>query len=289
MNADPEVVQVPDGRGRTVLVVAAHADDPTLFCGGTIVRWTRAGWSVVVARVTDDRWDSVGVPEEETTTRAAAEFRAAMDALGVEHVVDLGWPTDTLGDASEVALREQVIRLVRTLRPHTLVSHDPHSGEGEDNQDHLVVGAAVAEAVWCAQFDKHHPEHLVDGIGVHGVFEQWYFGRPPARVTDVVDTTDTLDVMVAAALHHDLPLRNLVHQLRLQARTGGWRLPALDDAQDGDIAPLVGELLRQRAAGTGARHGLGAAEEFRVVRFSGLADLLPLIGERLDDATEATP
>lgn len=282
MSPPAVVTPVPDGRGRTVLVVAAHADDPTLFCGGTIARWAAAGWRVVVARVTDDRWDSVGVDEPTTVERASQELREAMGALGVARVIDLGWPTDRLADISEVALREQVIRLVRTLRPHTLVTHDPHSGEGEDNQDHLVVGAAVAESVWCAQFDKHHPEHLVDGVEVHGVFEQWYFGRPPARVTDVVDTTDVVDQVVRAALCHELPLRNLVHQLRLQARTGGWRIPVLDEAQDGDLAPVVGELLRQRATAVGERHGLGAAEEFRVVRFSGLDDLLPLIGEPID-------
>lgn len=284
MSGPTVVRQVEPGDGRVVLVVTAHADDAALFVGGTVAAWSGAGWHVVLVRVTDDRWDSVGVPEEETTTRAAAEFRAAMDALGVEHVVDLGWPTDTLGDASEVALREQVIRLVRTLRPHTLVSHDPHSGEGEDNQDHLVVGAAVAEAVWCAQFDKHHPEHLVDGIGVHGVFEQWYFGRPPGAVTHVVDTSATLDRMVAAAAAHRTPLRNLLEQWRLQARTGGWRIPLLDEVTgdaDADLTDLVDPLLRSRAAATGAPLGLTSAEEFRVVRFGGMQDLLEVFGERI--------
>ena len=278
----PAPTVVAPGGGRTVLVVGAHADDPTLFCGGTIACWASQGWHVVVVRVTDDRWDSVGVDEATTITRSASELRAAMAELGVAQVVDLGRPTDTLADQSEVALRERVIWLIRSLRPHTIVTHDPHSGSGEDNQDHLVVGAAVAEACWCAQFDKHHPEHLVDGVEPHGVFEQWYFGRPPAAVTDVVDTGAVLDRTIAAALHHELPLRNMVHQLRLQARTGGWRIPVLDEAMDGDITPVVEALLRQRAAATGARYGLDAAEEFRVVRFGGLTDLLEHFGERIE-------
>ncbi|MFM7064220.1 MAG: PIG-L deacetylase family protein [Actinomycetes bacterium] len=275
------------GDGHTVLVVAAHADDPTLFCGGTVACWARQGWRVVVVRVTDDRWDSVGVDEGTTIAQSAQELRAAMERLGVADVVDLGLPTDTLADQSEVALRERIIRLLRTHRPHTLVTHDPHSGSGEDNQDHLVVGAAAAEAVWCAQFDKHHPEHLAEGLAPHGVFEQWYFGRPPADVTDVVDTGPVLDATVAAARCHELPMRNLVHQLRLQARTGGWRIPVLDDAAGGDVGPVVEALLRQRAAAAGRRYGLDAAEEFRVVRFGGLESLLELFGERLEpDATD---
>lgn len=274
--------EIEPGAGRVVLVFGAHADDPSLFCGGTIARWSRAGWRVVVIRVTDDRWDSVGVSEDETMTRSCAEFESAMRTLGVTATEHWGMATDVLGDASEVALRARAVRAIRSHRPHTLVCHDPHSGAGEDNEDHKVVGRAVAEAIWCAQFDKHHPEHLQDGLECHGVFEQWWYGRPPAEVTDVVDTTDTLDVAVAAALCHELPLRNLVHQLRLQARTGGWRIPILDAVQDGDLADVIGMLLRSRAAEVGAPYGLGAAEEFRVVRFGGLAPLLELFGERTD-------
>lgn len=271
------------GAGRVVLVVAAHADDPTLFCGGTLARFAEEGWRVVVCRVTDDRWDSVGVDEATTIERSAQEFRRAMAILGATEVEDWGWATDTLGDASEVALRERVIRAIRTHRPHTIVTHDPHSGVGEDNQDHWVVAAAVAEAIWCSQFDKHHPEHLADGLEVHGVFEEWYFGRPPAKVTDVIDVSSTLDRAIDAALCHELPLRNLVHQLRLQARTGGWRIPSLDEAQDGDLEPVVGHLLRSRAAETGGPFGLAAAEVFRVVRFGGMLPLLEVLGERVDD------
>lgn len=271
------------GRGRTVLVFGAHADDPTLFCGGTIARWAATGWRVVVVRVTDDRWDSVGVSEAETIVRSRAEFEAAMQCLGVAATEHWDLPTDTLGDASEVALRERAVRAIRGHRPHTLVCHDPHSGAGEDNEDHLVVGRAVAEAVWCAQFDKHHPEHLADGLECHGVFEQWWYGRPPAEVTDVVDTTDVIDVAVGAALCHQLALRNLVHQLRLQARTGGWRIPLLELEDDAELAPILGALLRSRAADAGAPYGRGAVEEFRVVRFGGLSALLELFGERIDD------
>jgi hypothetical protein len=141
----------------------------------------------------------------------------------------------------------------------------------------------VAEALWCAQFDKHHPEHLAAGLECHGAFEEWWYGRPPGAVTDVVDVEPVLDTMIDAACCHELALRNLVHQLRLQARTGGWRLPVLDDAFAGDVRPLVGALLRDRLGRSGAPYGLVGAEEFRVVRFGGLAGLLDRLGERLDD------
>jgi N-acetylglucosamine malate deacetylase 1 len=275
-----QTCEIGAGDERVVLVVTAHADDAALFLGGTIARWADAGWRVVLVRVTDDRWDSVGLSEELTIAANAAELRRAASILGVAEVVDLGHPTDVLGDASEVALREEMIRLVRTHRPFALVTFDPYGMFGEDNQDHLKVAAAVDESFWTSQFDKHHPEHLAAGLAPHGVFERWYFARRVVEVTDVVDITATLDRKVEAALAHETPLRNYVNQLRLQARTGGWIVPALEEAQDGDLRAVMEPLLRAGAARTGAHHGLAAAEEFRVVRFGGLGELLERWGHR---------
>lgn len=259
----PRVIRIEPGHGRGVLVISPHADDATLFIGGTVAAWADAGWHVVVARITDDRWDSAGLSEAETIRRSAEEFERAMAILGVAETVHLDYPTDVLGDTSRVALREKLIRLLRFHRPYALASVDPHSGTGEDNLDHVVVGQAVAEAVWTSQFDKHHPEHFDGGLAPHAVVEQWYYGRPPGSITTIVDVSQTLDRKVAAALAHETPLLNIVHQLRLQARTAGYRVPALEQA-DGDLAPLVAGLVADRARELGSRYGVGAAEAFRL-------------------------
>ena len=264
-----------------VLIVVAHADDVTLFLGGTAAAWAAAGWRVVVVRVTDDRWDSVGLTEAETIAANATEFARAADILGVAEIVELGYPTDTLADVSEVTLREQLIRQVRLHRPYALVTFDPYAMYGEDNQDHVKVAAAADEAFWTSQFDKHHPEHLVEGLDLHGCFERWYFGRRVVDVTDVVDISTTLDLKVEAACQHATMLANFANQLCLQARTGGWDLPiAAEVATSGDVRPLIEPLLRAGAARTGAAHGLAAAEEFRVVTFGGLGAALERIGVR---------
>jgi len=90
-------------------LIVAHADDPAIFAGGVLALFVRAGWQVHALRVTDDRWDSVGMDEAETITRNAAEFRAAAAVLGLAGVKDLGWQTDVLGDVSRVGLRERLI------------------------------------------------------------------------------------------------------------------------------------------------------------------------------------
>ncbi len=272
---------IESGNQRVVLLLVAHADDVALFLGGTVAAWSAAGWRVVVVRVTDDRWDSVGLSEAETMAANSDEFRRAADILGVVEIVELGYPTDTLADVSEVALREQFIRQVRLHRPYALVTFDPYAMYGEDNQDHVKVAAAADEAFWTSQFDKHHPEHLAEGLQLHGCFERWYFGRKVVGVTDVVDISSTLHRKIEAACQHTTMMTNFANQLCLQASTGGWDLPlAASVVATGDIRPMMELLVTAGAAATGAAHGLGAAEEFRVVTFGGLSGYLEHLGVR---------
>src|SRR5579872_4653048 len=118
---------MPRGEGRTLLVVVAHADDVAMFAGGVIVLWARAGWRVICLRVTDDRWDSVGLDEAKTIRLNTAELREAAEVLGIAEVHDLMWPSDVMGDASRVKLRERIIHAIRRFKPYGLVSFDPDS------------------------------------------------------------------------------------------------------------------------------------------------------------------
>jgi len=264
--------EIEPGHDRTVLVVVAHADDVALFIGGTVARWSDAGWRVVVVRATDDRWDSVDLTEDLTIESAKRELAAAAAVLGVAEVIDLDYPTDTLGDASEIELREHIIRLIRTCRPHTLVTFDPYGMFGEDNQDHLKVAVATDEAFWTAQFDKHHPEHLEAGLEPHGAAERWYFARRVVEVTDVIDISTVMGRKVDAVLCHHTAMINYMHQLLLQGRTAGWNVPLLEAARAGDLRPVLEPLVIEGAHRVGERHGLTMAEQFRVVRLGGLAD-----------------
>ncbi len=275
-------ITIDPGEGRTILLVVAHADDPALFLGGTILRWADAGWRVVCVRVTDDRWDSHDLTEAETIAANRAEFRLAAVVLGIAEIIELDYATDVLGDVSEVALREHVIRQIRAHRPYALVTFDPYAMYGEDNQDHIKVAAAVDEAFWTSQFPLHHPEHLEVGLAPHGCYERWYFGRSVTQVTDVVDIAPVLDRKLEAALCHQTMLRNYVNQVRMQARTGGWAIAMLDEVAEGaDLRPFMKMLIHGGARQVGQRHDLDAAEEFRVVRFGGLEGFLSRHGRRL--------
>jgi LmbE family N-acetylglucosaminyl deacetylase len=268
------IEQIQPGEGRTVLVFAPHADDGSIFAGGTLALMADAGWRVVVVRVTNDALDSVGVPREETIRLNTVQMHEAMAHLGVTEFVELGYETDVLGDVSEVELRERVIRLYREYRPYAVLSFDPFGMFHENNQDHFKVAYAVDEAFWTAMFDKHHPEHFRDGLEPHGVFERWYFARRLVEVTTAIDISTVIERKVAAVAGHELCMRNMVHQILLQGKTAQVALPAVARALDGPLEPFIDHLVRAGSAATGERHALHYAEEFRVVRFGGMESVL---------------
>jgi LmbE family N-acetylglucosaminyl deacetylase len=270
------IEQIHPGEGRTVLVFAPHADDGSIFAGGTLALMSDAGWRVVVVRVTNDALDSFGVGRDETIRVNTEQMHDAMAHLGVTEFVELNYETDVLGDVSEVELRERIIHLYRLYRPYTVMSFDPFGMFHENNQDHFKVAYAVDEAFWTSMFDKHHPEHFAEGLEPHGVFERWYFARRLVEVSTAIDISSVVDRKIAAVAGHELCMRNMVKQILMQAQTGGLSLPAVERALHGPLEPLISHLVRSGSASTGERHGLAYAEEFRVVRFGGLESSLEL-------------
>lgn len=174
--------------GRRVLVVAPHADDEAIGCGGTILRAVAAGAEVHVIVVTVGALQRIGdggaVVEGEDRTREIAEVA---DFLGVR-----SWEVLKTDDYSHmrldgiprrdlVALLEREARLsVRNLRPDIVFLPSPSY-----NQDHEAVAKAglvatrphehdalpQAAAVllyeyppnsWCLPTDRFVPNFYVD-------------------------------------------------------------------------------------------------------------------------------
>lgn len=247
--------------GRPILVFVAHGDDCALFIGGTVRLLAEAGCPIHLVRFTDDCTDSAGLDPASTIVRNEAELEAACRILGIAERTDLGYPSDTLGDVRRGELREHAIRMIRQVRPYAVLTFDPYAAYAEDNQDHVRVAQEVDEAFWTAMFDKHHPEHLAQGLRVHGVVERWYFGRRVTDPTEEIDIRTALAAKADAAVAHRTMMGNLMHQLALMADTAGVDAVtsrALLADQDGLVRRMV-----ERST----------TEAFRIVRFSGFAEL----------------
>ncbi len=267
----------------TVLVICPHADDAAAFCAGQVIRFADEGWNVIMVRVTNDETDSVGLSREDTIRINTEQMHTAAKILGIRQIVELGYVTDCLGDVSRVELREKFIRLFRQHRPYAVLSFDPYA-QYEPNLDHVVVSQAIEEAYWTATFDKHHPEHLAEGLQPHSVCERWYFARQLPAINHAVDCTAQLERMIDALSAHVEMMRNTLNQSRLQLATWGRAVPLLDAAiESGDLRPMLSEWVRTKTRHWGKQYGYEFAEVYRVDRFSGMEDFfqktsLPLPG-----------
>ena len=273
----------------TLMVISPHADDAAAFCGATIAKFADEGWRVILVRVTDDAKDSVGLTVEETKKRNSVELREAARVLGVTEIIELGFETDCLADISLVALRERFVYLLRKHRPFAVFSFDPF-GAYEGNMDHIRVAQAMEEAFWVACFDLHHPEHFADGLTPFSVCERWYFGRNLPDANRAEDVTATIDRRIDAMCAHRTMMRNTINQFILQLATWGRRAPLLEMSRDGDIKPLLSGVITDQARAAAEKHGIGKdrfAEEFRLVRFGEMEDLLQSLSEPIDGAASA--
>jgi LmbE family N-acetylglucosaminyl deacetylase len=225
-----------------VLAVYAHPDDPDVSCGGTLAVWAHHGAEVhVVICTTGDK----GTTDPDLAPAALAELRRAEAAqaaavLGVTKQYTLGLADGELSD--DVALRAQLVSLIRTIKPDTVLCPDPTAVFfGQDyfnHRDHRMIGFATLDAMAPAAALPHYfpeagPAHRVDTALLSGTLE-----------ADVwVDITATIDDKVAAVACH-----------RSQF------------AGDGDWA---GRAVRLRAEEDGRRVGLAYAEGFRRLRLGG--------------------
>jgi LmbE family N-acetylglucosaminyl deacetylase len=140
------LIPIPDLLGaQRLLCVQPHYDDNDIGAGGTIARLALAGAEVHYLTVTDD---IVGVLDRGLSDAAARslleaeQVRAGLE-LGVRAQHRLDFPD--AGDWSGFALRREVVRQLRLLRPDFVLTVDPWLPY-EAHQDHVRTGLAVAEA-----------------------------------------------------------------------------------------------------------------------------------------------
>lgn len=221
-----------------VLAVYAHPDDPEVSCGGTLAGWAEAGAEVhlvICARGEKGSMDPTTDPEE-LAGRRAGEVAEAAAILGCASHLNLGIDDGEVDN--DLALRRTLVELVRRVQPDIVVGPDPTPllfGSSYVNHiDHRAVGAAMLDA--CAPaaasplyFPDAGPPHQVGTIFLTGTLEP----------DEVVDITSTLERKVAAVLCHRSQI-----------------------ADPDEVAAIIA----QRARAAGSRHGVDAAEEFRVLR-----------------------
>lgn len=122
-----------------VLVIAAHADDEVLGCGGTIARHVAQGHRVTVGVVTSG---SASVFDEATLKTIRAEAIEAGRRLGVAHTEFLEFEAPLLDVTPRHKIADAIARLLSREQPDEVFV--PHGGDIHHDHQAVFWSALVA-------------------------------------------------------------------------------------------------------------------------------------------------
>lgn len=228
------------------MVIVAHPDDADFGAAATIARWVRQGSAAQLVCCTsgDAGADDPRTDPLQLARRREAEQRAAAAVVGYESVAFLHRPDGALDN--DLALREQLVRLIRQFKPDAVACMDPTvtilDNRYVQHVDHRTAAQAALDAVYpAARNAMAFPNLAVDeGLEPHPVGRLYlFFSDQP---TLWVDVSETLDVKLAALREHASQLRR----------------PAELEA-----------MIRDWAREAGQHIGVEAAENFRLVEVGG--------------------
>ena len=126
---------------KTILVVAAHADDEALGCGGTIARHVAEGDTVHAVFLADGVSSRQGADAHELEQRLAAAEQARQ-VLGITTTTFLGLPDNRLDSLPLIDIIRPLETVVRQISPQVIYTHH----YGDLNIDHRIAHQAVMTA-----------------------------------------------------------------------------------------------------------------------------------------------
>jgi LmbE family N-acetylglucosaminyl deacetylase len=217
-------------RPERLMVIVAHPDDADFGPAAAIAKWVRAGSvaHLVCCTSGDAGGEDPATDPLELARLRETEQRAAATHVGYAEVSFLHRPDGAL--ANDLALREQLVTLIRTFRPDAVLTMDPtvliHREGYIQHTDHRAAAMAAVDAVYPAARNPMAFPHLaLGGLPAHAV--RWVYLFWTDEPTVWVDVSDTVDVKIAALREHRSQIRKpeeLEDRIREWARESGTEI-----------------------------------------------------------------
>ncbi len=226
MGSGLEDIRIPDdgeAPNKRALVIAAHPDDSEFGVAGTAAVWARDGWEVYYLICTDGSKgsDDPAMTADKLVPIRREEQRAAARVLGVKKVFFLNHVDGELAYTPEFA--RDVVRAIRTIRPHTVFSHDPNQVVRNtfiNHPDHRCAGTVALDCVYpLARNRRTFPELLDEGLEPHSAKEVYLWSA--SDVNYRVDITGVIDVKLEALSKHKSQIAEM--EARLDQIRSFWK------------------------------------------------------------------
>lgn len=246
-----------------ILVFSPHADDATIFVGGTLAKLAAQGKEIYIARVTNDDFDSYGTDAASTIERNREESQAAYSAIGAAETIHMGFKSDYMMMNDYGKLRRDIVGLIRKIRPYTLFTFDL-AMKNESNMDHDIIAKAVHEALWISSFDLHYPDQIQAGLLPYSVPEVVLFSTAPDESYEPSDISEVIEAKINALRCHKTPVNNMLQHALLAARCAGLPTQELEQITAMPRDSVIDMFARKLASTIGEAFNLSAAEMIKV-------------------------
>ena len=208
---------------RSALAIAAHPDDVEFNCAGTLAKWAAAGTHVHHLICTDGSKgsDDPAMTADRLVPQLREEQRAAVRVLGGKDVFFLDYVDGELAYTREFA--RDVVRAIRTIRPHAVFTSDPNQIVRNvfiNHPDHRCTGTVVLDCVYpLARNRPTFPELLEEGLEPHSAKEVYLWSA--TDVNHKVDITVVMDLKLEALSKHVSQMSEM--EARMDQIRAFWR------------------------------------------------------------------
>lgn len=189
---------------KVALVVVAHPDDADFGAGGTIAKWIRSGVEVHFCLATSGGAGGFDGLIDRSEIPKIREFEQAdaAEVYGVSSIEFLGFEDGSL--ETSLALRKEISRVIRKIRPDTVLCQSPERNYDRiqaSHPDHLAAGEATLCSVYPdARNPFAFPDLLSSGFEPHIVTQVLMMAGPAHNY--VSDISSTIDLKIKALLKH---------------------------------------------------------------------------------------
>ncbi len=184
------------------LVITPHPDDAEFGAAGTVAKMTNQGKTVVYVVCTngDKGTDDVKIKPEELAKTREKEQREAAKLLGVNEVIFLRLPDQSLEDTPE--FRKEIVKQIRFFRPELVITSDPYR-RYLWHRDHRITGRVVLDAVFPYARDVWaYPELIKENLLPHKVKQVWMWASEDSDINFRSDITETFELKIKALRCH---------------------------------------------------------------------------------------
>lgn len=182
-----------------ILSILAHPDDMELHCAGTLLKFKKAGHTVISCHVANGNMGHMVIQPDELRDIRRKEAVKASTMVGFECVTaDIG---DLTVNAADEEQKMKVLKIIREAKPDLIITHAPN----DYMIDHREVSKLAFDMSFAASCPHFHPE-LGEAVPLMPLYYTSTSDNVDFQPTEFVDVTEEFETVADMLRCHESQL-----------------------------------------------------------------------------------